>query len=184
MKKIFFDAEKLLSISAIVVGVCALTVSIIQTRILQEQQAMSVWPSIQYEIWTGLSIDKNDSIGAFSIHVENKGVGPGIIEKIDLNYDGKNYNGTAIRPLFEKIFQDYDLGHLDDINQTPLLGDVISPNKDLIYIKLNNKKMAARLVGIFKRMQSEKHFEILIHYKDVYGKRFIASTPQRPDDSL
>ena len=101
MKKPIFNAEKFLSISALVVGACALTVSIIQTRIFHEQQEMSVLPYLQYDIWTGLYINRNDSVGAFSIHVENSGVGPAIIERIDLNYAGKTYKGTAIEPLFK-----------------------------------------------------------------------------------
>ena len=184
MKKITFDAEKLLSISAVFVGACALTVSIIQTRISREQQEMSVWPCLQYDIWTGLKTENNDTIGAFSIHVNNSGVGPAIIENIDLKYDGKTYKGTAIRPLFTKIYSDYGFGKLDDINQTPLVGAVISPTKELIFIKLNDKLQAARMVSIFKKMSAEKHFEIIIHYKDVYGKKFIAGTTARPDDSF
>ena len=184
MKKFNFNAEKLLSISAVVVGACALTVSVIQTRIFRAQKEAAVWPSLQYEIWTGLYINNNDSIGSFSIPVTNSGVGPAIIESIDLNYAGKTYKGTAIRPLFEKIYQDYGFGKLDDINQIPLVGTVISPNKSLVYIKINNQKQAAQMVGIYKRMKAEKHFEIIIHYKDVYGKSFIANAPLPPDDSL
>ena len=53
-----------------------------------------------------------------------------------------------------------------------------------VHIKINNQKQAAQMVGIYKRMKAEKHFEIIIHYKDVYGKSFIANAPLPPDDSL
>ena len=69
-------SEKIITIVAIFISCLALTVSIVQTRIIQKQSKASVWPRI----------DVLNSFGEdyYIIEVVNQGVGPAIIE--DMKY--------------------------------------------------------------------------------------------------
>lgn len=76
--------DTIIAIAATITSICALIVTLYQTKLTREQQLKSVWPYVMIV----LSID-NTGIG--SISVANNGVGPAIIQRIELQYDGKNY---------------------------------------------------------------------------------------------
>jgi hypothetical protein len=66
--------------------------TIYEAKLNREQQAISVWPYLQ--MWAGISISDQGTVeggNAFSFNIANKGLGPAIIEELELNYKGKDY---------------------------------------------------------------------------------------------
>lgn len=82
----WFRAEVWLSVSALVVSVCALVVSWIQVRVESRQMASSVWPRLTWE----QSSDLGPS-GKLTWKLANKGVGPAIIQEQVIRLKGKTY---------------------------------------------------------------------------------------------
>ena len=182
MKKPIFNAEKLLSISAVVVGACALTVSVIQTRIFRAQQEAAVWPFVHLEFSTGTN--DTDTTGTFTIRAKNKGVGPAIVDKVILKYDGKEYDGSQIKILCEKMMSDYGLGKLDGIDQSSLQGIVISANETIRYFEITDKRAAYYVAKSFARIAQEKRMDIEIHYVNIYGKKWVNKSGSNPIEMI
>jgi hypothetical protein len=77
------SVELLLGISATLLSLCALVVTVVQTQIFREQQRASVWPYLQ--------IGNSRLDQKFTLAVENKGVGPAVIKRVEVSYRGKAY---------------------------------------------------------------------------------------------
>lgn len=86
------NPEWIVAISAVIISLCALGVSVFQTRIMKEQQAHSVWPHVQIY---------NSNLNGIELTMENKGVGPAIIQNANYSFDGKSVDG--IKALMEVI---------------------------------------------------------------------------------
>jgi hypothetical protein len=76
--------DMIVAVSAVVVSVCAIAVSLMQTEIMQRQQAADVWPHVTI----GMSSDTGPA-PAVRFHLQNSGVGPALIRWVELRLDGK-----------------------------------------------------------------------------------------------
>ena len=87
MKKLRkLSAEMIVALGATIVGVCALTVSIIETRIMQDEQEQqriyqraSVWPNLTFQIDSDKDVHR--------LYLINNGVGLAMIESFDISVD-------------------------------------------------------------------------------------------------
>lgn len=76
------EPDMLVALSAIVLGVSALAVSVVQVRIMRQEQHASVWPRLQ--------IGRVYSEGRdFAIVVGNPGIGPAVIKEVTVEVDGR-----------------------------------------------------------------------------------------------
>lgn len=87
------NPEWVVAISAVIISLCALGVSIFQTRIMKQQQAHSVWPHLQVY---------NSNLNGLELTLENKGVGPALVNEVEYSFDGKTTH--KINELIEMIF--------------------------------------------------------------------------------
>lgn len=70
-----------ITIAAIFISFCALTVSIYQSVILYNQQYAAVWPYVSPQV--------SYTESTFDFSIQNKGTGPAIIKELHLTLDGK-----------------------------------------------------------------------------------------------
>jgi|GEM_PF-6950591 len=73
------------ALMASIVSVCALGVSWYQVQLSRQQQLASVWPYLSISGY-GTANDKEQ---AWGVKVTNNGLGPAIIERVELRLDGK-----------------------------------------------------------------------------------------------
>jgi len=78
--------EKISHYSVIIIALSAVVVSVMQTRIQQDHNKLTVQPYLHSSL--GQSFD--DDI--VSVYVVNDGFGPAIIERITFTYNNKTYN--------------------------------------------------------------------------------------------
>ena len=76
--------------AALVVGVCALAVSVFQAgvmreqaRLMQEQQHTAAWPRLL------VSLASAGGAGAFQVLLSNEGVGPAQVRRVEVEVDGR-----------------------------------------------------------------------------------------------
>ena len=69
----------LVALSAVVIGISALVVSVIQVQIMRQEQHASVWPR--------LAITKSYNDEGLSIEVVNPGIGPALIKHVRVAVD-------------------------------------------------------------------------------------------------
>ena len=93
------DLGVVLALVAVLISVCTMIISLVETSIMQkQQQAMtesakaSVWPYVTTLITTGM----DDGGIRFKIVVENKGVGPAVINKMEILYDDEPVKNSLV----------------------------------------------------------------------------------------
>lgn len=80
------DADMIAALTAVVVGACALSVSIYQSMLMREQQQASVWPHVEIgREYHHEAISK----GVLKLVVQNTGMGPARLMTLRVRLDGK-----------------------------------------------------------------------------------------------
>lgn len=81
------DRDLALALAAVVLSICALVVSFVQTTVMRAQQQASVWPRLTADLSVNLSPD------SLKLTVRNAGVGPAQLEWAQATLDGKPLGG-------------------------------------------------------------------------------------------
>ncbi|MEN8788392.1 MAG: hypothetical protein ABF293_12775 [Flavobacteriaceae bacterium] len=84
--RIKWNSDKILSLSAMSISFITLIIFIYQTNLMSKQNALSILPYLQ------MATSDNPAANAFSLSLKNHGVGPAIIESVNLEYKGKKYD--------------------------------------------------------------------------------------------
>lgn len=147
--------ELWLTVSAVVISVCALVVSVVQTRIAREQQQASVWPRLMLK---GELLERN-----FSLSIVNQGVGPAIIRTVTVQHQGKNYDdlGQLLLNTAGREGGGFFTATLD-----PEMVLKAGDEMDLFTLARRDEVMSFRLRNLIFRDDSFR-FEVV--YSDVYG---------------
>ncbi len=77
----FLKPEMIMAMAAVVMSVCALVVSVVQVRIMREQQKAAVWPYPEI----GFSYNEEGLMLSFT----NKGIGPALVKTVEITLDGE-----------------------------------------------------------------------------------------------
>lgn len=85
-RKITFNTERLLSLSAMSLSVITLIIFIWQTNLMSRQNYFSILPYLQ------LSVLDDRADGSYELSLKNHGVGPAILESVVLEYQGERYD--------------------------------------------------------------------------------------------
>lgn len=87
------SAEMIAAISAVVIGVCAIAVSLYETTLIRQQLKGSAWPNIE----VGFSYNE----AGFRYFMSNSGVGPARIRHAEVTVDGTPV--ADWREFFERL---------------------------------------------------------------------------------
>lgn len=147
-------AEMLVGLSAVVIGVCALGVSLYETKLMREEQRAAVLPLIELarSHYTD-SVDGDMSKWRLSLHAENVGIGPARVRDFIVTVDGNPYPtwGSAMRELLGK-----------DINvsygRSSISGRTIPAERQVTMFDLSNTDLAADIIDNFDRLEFEACF--------------------------
>lgn len=120
------------STMAIVIGISTMLVYIYQARIMSEQQHASVWPYLE------LNFSQNENSAA--ITVENKGVGPAIVKKVEIILDGEIYSESKHPEFVKKL-----LGRSVNYNYKSVESRVMKPGESISFISFYNSQSLAAL---------------------------------------
>ncbi len=86
MSKIKWNSEKMLSISAMSMSFFTLLIFIYQTNLMRKQNYLSILPYLTVATTT------NSAAPVFELNLQNHGVGPAIIESVNVTYKDTTYN--------------------------------------------------------------------------------------------
>ena len=102
------------TIIALVISCLALLVSVYEATILQSQQKAMVWPYVK--------VSDSYSNEGFSVYATNNGVGPALIQSLEVRYDGEpvaNYDDLLDAMQPGRTFG-YDVVYMTSLNGTVL----------------------------------------------------------------
>lgn len=163
------------SIAAIIIGICALVVSIWQGYETRKNYRLSVTPNISV---MGNWIQGSEHIG---IDLENKGIGPAIITRIEIKVDGQSINilqnQKEYLSILEKMAVEMDIvGLCQHVMDS---GDMIAAGekRPLIWVYsdyVSNKGEMRKFLDFFSRIT------ITVEYKSIYGQTFFTNYYKTP----
>jgi hypothetical protein len=157
--------ELLLSISATLLSLAALIVSIFQTNIAREQTLIARQQQ-QASVWPHLQADFTKAMDNFEWAIINNGVGPAIVQSMEVSYQGKSYQQAS-------TLVDLQIQKVDRIKsfQVALFyasiesGDVIKNDDKLVLVRQEkNMPVADTLL----RMIQDTSYHLRVTYSDVY----------------
>ena len=155
MKKINFEA--VMAGSAIFIGLCALFVSINQTRIMRLQHEASIWPHVYH------SMSYRDS-GRFVYTVRNVGLGPAKIINAQIIYREKTYSD------YYPFLSDFLEIPVDSVERnipfgySSLNGRVLSPGEKVEAMIISNPEVSGKL------FYGQEEWSIKICYSSISNK--------------
>ena len=159
------NTDRIIGLSAMLISLLTLCIFIYQTNIIRTQSRLSVTPRLAFTT----SLDHSDSTYYFSISLVNKGLGPGIVESVEITHEGKNYPLNF--PLFMKeIYPKYkDYGEIVQ-NMTIGTGTTLSEKESIkLYtfaFHFNNFKSLSEYLG--SDGGDRMPFDITINYSSIY----------------
>lgn len=171
--------QMLVGLSAILLSLCGLFVSVYEASLMRQQQRASVWPHVQ--------VGPSFSEGRTAFIVRNTGVGPARIEAANLEHKGEVKDGWESLLQSVQAADSAGVGGASDsltLRSLPtevslLSGDVIPPQSQRQTIFALGADAPDPLVrGLFREI-TEGRLNMTVCYCSVYGQCWVATLQGR-----
>ena len=149
------------------VSVLTLIIFFYQTSLMREQSRLSVLPRLSFET----NEVPRDSIFEWVYYLNNKGIGPAILEKLVIVQDGKEYP-MRFRDFFDEMYpehtkygkfvQTYNLSY----GSTLVAGE--TRRLCTYHIPMRNLDKLMKYIGLTTE-NKELPFKIVVDYKSIYN---------------
>ncbi len=166
--------EKITSMAAIAISVCALIATIYQTYILKQQQHASVWPRLSLLHSWHIQDDKSH----YLLSIENVGTGPAIIHDVTIQHKNKKFKNFANLASYTAKLKNLtdSLAYQDNRD---LFKDLVIPQNDKwTLLLLNHPDYIQHFVYELKNIKVE------VVYSSLYGERFKVTYPVVSHEAL
>ena len=153
------STDTIIALAATITSICALVVTLYQTKLSREQQLNSVWPYL-------IANEVVDEQGLSSIAIANPGIGPAIIDSVQIFYKGRTY--PSLTKVAETVFIEQRRGTRGmSWYQTSLVkGVVIAQGQTMNWFLLNGQADNA----LFR--QALPGIRAVIFYHSIYNEHW------------
>lgn len=159
------NTDRILGISAMVISILTLAIFIYQTDIMRVQSKLSVKPRLDFTLNQG----GNDSIVQFEEVLQNKGLGPAIIDSIYFNYKGRHYELEPEKFLKEVAPKVFDFGYLPQHASLGKGSTLREGEEQVIYTyRLPAKYVESLLEYLGTSLDGDSPFPIEVVYTSIY----------------
>lgn len=163
-----WDSDKIFSVSAFIISVATLATLVYQSQIMREHQEKTSFPKL--ELWN------NNYDRKYQLELKNTGLGPAILESIQVIYKDSTYNMDPARFAYhygDTLEGSYPLG-----TSTLKAGRVIEPGVKVWPINITYDSIRSHPIAhIFRSVEAE----VVIRYSSVYEHQWelkgTGSTP-------
>ena len=153
-KNLLRNPEMLVGISAVIIGVCALGVSLYETSLMREEQRAAVLPML--ELARSYSLGKPDDADRsqrLQLLAENVGIGPARVVDFRVTVDGTPYKtwGEAVQAL---------VGTNERIrySQSVIRGRTLPPDRSVTMFTMIDDALPGQVIAEFERFNYEACF--------------------------
>ena len=148
------QAEMLVGVSAVLIGLCALAVSLYETSLMREEQRAAVMPLM--ELGRSYSLGGSETFNdewRLSLHAENVGIGPARILDFRVLIDG------VPKPTWSAAVQTL-IGREDPVRygQSTINGRTIPPDRQITMFELLDTELTAEIIEEFDRADFQACF--------------------------
>lgn len=173
-KGLFTNSQNIITFGVIIISVCALIVSITQTRIMSEQRSLmyeqakaAVWPRLELEVFRSFSsADNGMKLTNYGLLIGNAGVGPAIITNTRVSYKGE------VVKSWQDLFDKFELPDsiLRSFSNMTIGKSILKIGQEAKFFEIKDNLQLAQIF-------SEKSNGVLIEiiYESVYGDQWKLS---------
>ena len=150
-RKTKLHPEMLVGVSAVIIGVCALGVSLYETSLMREEQRAAVIPLLELgRSYYLTEADKPTDNWRLVLHAENVGIGPARVLDFRVMVDGEP------KPTWSAAMQTL-LGRDEAVSygQSTINGRTIPPERTVRMFDLNDTALTRELIAEFERLDFE-----------------------------
>jgi len=160
MGKRKLNTDRILGISAMLISILTLAIFVYQTNIMRVQSKLSVKPRLDFTTNQG----GGDSLIVFQEILENKGLGPAIIDSIYIDYQEKKFSMDAATFFEDQFPKLLDYGYLSQ-HATLGRGTTLTSNEErslFVYkLPIANVDSVYSYLGITDIDDIPFHFEVI-----------------------
>ena len=167
-KDLIKEPQNIIAIGVTIISMCALVVSIMQTRIMSEQRSLmyeqakaSVWPRL--DMGHSKSHREDYKLFEFSLGISNAGVGPAIITDVRVSYKEKTIKNWW--DLFKAFELPKDMNTM--IGNSNINNSIIKIGEDTIFLNLTENLPLAEFF-----LKNNKDIKIEVWYNSIYGDKW------------
>lgn len=121
------DVNRSAALTAVLISVCALYVSVQQTRLMRTQQKVSFYPH--------LTLMRSYTAEGFAVKIKNSGTGLALVNAMQLT-DGDNYYRDW-PDLMQRLMSDSLAYGYDKISANSINGEVITPGESIVLFQID-----------------------------------------------
>ena len=175
-----FDPNIVIAISLGVISLCALFVSVYQTKILADQQELmtaaekaQLWPNINASFG---GVSDTQFYKEIYFKVSNDGIGPAIIEDFSLSYDNTPFDSWLSICRYQLTDQQEN-EFFDDVaykNSMLKKKQIIPAGESVVLFKMEFEQFE-KFQYIFNRFLGDKQPQFSLRYSSVFGDEWILS---------
>lgn len=180
-KKISWNSDRFLSITAMVLSFVTLIIFVYQTNIMRRQNYLSILPYVQFSV-----LDATET-HSYGLSLKNHGVGPAIIESVHLDYQGKQYDLkdynyelhtflAHMKPELDSV-EYYAHGSLNRGNAIPA-----NNSYDILFVRNSEKDYRLLTEGIGELIRNGLRYEIV--YRSIQDERWMIHNDSEGPEKL
>lgn len=140
--------EMLVGVSAVVIGICALGVSLYETSLMREEQRAAVMPLL--ELSRSYNLSETEGKSRLYLQAQNVGIGPAKVVDFKVTVDGKAQPtwDAALRALT-------GTGEPVSYGQSTINGRTIPADRTVTMMNLNSTEQVDEIMEQFDRLDFE-----------------------------
>lgn len=142
----------LVGVSAVIIGICALGVSLYETSLMREEQRAAVMPMLELSRSYNLqqATETSDGRSRLQLNAENVGIGPARVVDFRVTVDGVAQPtwGAALRAMTQR---DAAISY----GQSTINGRTIPPERIVTMMDLNDTELTESILTEFDRLDFE-----------------------------
>ncbi|NAS13296.1 hypothetical protein [Poritiphilus flavus] len=161
INKGFWNSDKIFGLTAMLISLVTLIIFVRQTNIMDDQSRRSVMPYLMIEL------SESGSEQLLKLDLVNHGVGPAIIEKVQINHKGEEYPMDFYTFLMAKA---PGMDTLEFVNYSTIYKGVAIPAGGRInaFSVGSNEADYLASLKILGDLQADPSFGFDIRYKSIY----------------
>lgn len=164
-----WNADKIVSISAISISFITLMIFIYQTNLMRKQNYLSILPYLV------VSTSDDPKGYTYELNLKNLGVGPAIIESVKISYQGKAYDLADYNYAMHQCLADIDprLDSLEDFSFSTLNQGLAIPANEtynIISVKESQKDYKIIIQSLEHLLSQGLDYEII--FRSIQNERW------------
>jgi len=161
----FWNSEKILSLSAMIVSIGTFFLFAYQTDLIRKQQRMSVYPYLQFANYHNYSLN-------YKFVLTNKGIGPALIKSAKIDINGRIIDKDLATYLGENVEKSKD--RIDFTSSNVFKGMLIAQNESIEIVKLDSLNNISSSERLFNLIHNDS-LNFIIEYESIYGEKWRIS---------